>query len=62
VLELSQEENQIWIYKFLDGLKLEFDQIRQQLTQKESNVTLMEAFMVVVHEKIYTKVDNTNNS
>jgi hypothetical protein len=38
-------------YKFLDGLNSKFDQIRQQLTQKEPSVTSMEAFMVMVHEE-----------
>jgi hypothetical protein len=46
-----KKENQMRAYKFLDGLNSKFDQIRQQLTQKEPSVTSMEAFMVMVHEE-----------
>jgi hypothetical protein len=53
---ISRRENQIRAYKFLDGLNSEFDQIRQQLTQKEPSVTPIEAFMVVVHEESRQKL------
>jgi hypothetical protein len=53
---VSKRENQIRAYKFLNGLNSEFDQIRQQLTQKEPSVTPMEAFMVVVHEESRQKL------